>query len=82
MRRYAFSPESRGQRQNFLDGTSEVIVLMVSWVAAVLLQPHVGSSDRVTTTELLSKVVTWSVLGGFARRLRMENLVCDGFVIA
>ena len=41
-------------------------------------KPHAASSDGDTAIELLSKVVTWSVLVWFGRQRGMKNWVCDG----
>ena len=42
---------------------------------------HAGSSDGDTAIELLSEVVTWSVLTWFERQRRMKNWACDGLVL-
>ena len=47
------------------------------WVSAAP-KPHAASSDPDTSIELLSEVVTWSVLVWFGRQTGMKNWVCDG----
>ena len=80
-RRPASSPGRRGQRPVVSAGTAEeAIALGMSWVAGAAPKPHAGSSDGDTAIELLSEVVTWSVLVWFARQRGMKNWVCDGLV--
>ena len=53
----------------------------MSWVAGVDPKPHAGSRDGDTAIELLSEVVTCSILVWFARQRWMKNSwVCDGLV--
>ena len=59
----ASSPGRRGQRPIVSAGTAEeAIALGTSWVAAATPKPHAGNNDGDTAIELLSEVVTWSVL--------------------
>ena len=51
----------------------------LGWAGAAP-KPHAASSDADTAVELLSEVVTWSVLVWFGRQTGMENWVCDGLV--
>ena len=41
-------------------------------------KPHTASIDEDPAIELLSEVVTWSVLVWFGRQRGMKNWVCDG----
>ena len=47
----------------------------LGWAA---LRPHAGSSDGDTAIELLSELVTWSVLVRFGRQRGMKRWVWDG----
>ena len=81
-RRPTFSPGHRRQRPIISAGTvEEAIALEMSRVAGAAPKPHAGSSDADTEIDLLSEVVTWSVLVWFARQRGMENRVYGGLVI-
>ena len=75
------SPGRRGQRPIVSARTGEeAIDLGMSWVADAALQRHAGSSDGDTAIELLSEVVTWSMLVWFARQGGRKRWVRDGLV--
>ena len=46
--------------------------------AGTASKPYAASSDANPAIELLSEVVTWSVLVWFGRNRAMKNWVCDG----
>ena len=74
-RRPASSPGHRGQWQIVSAGTAgEAIALETPCVAGTATRPHAGSSDRGTAIEVLSDVVTWSVLVWFARQREIKKL--------
>ena len=49
----------------------------LGWAGAAP-KPHAASSDGGAAIELLSGVVTWSVLVWFGRQRGMKSWVCDG----
>ena len=49
----------------------------LGWAGAAP-KPHAASSDADTAIELLSEVVTWSVLVWFGRQRGMKSCVCNG----
>ena len=49
-------------------------------MAGAASKTHAGSSDGDATVELLSEIVTWSVLVWSERQRGMKNRVCDGLV--
>ena len=79
--RPASSPERRGQRPTVFAGTTgKAIALGTSWVASAAPTPHAGSSNAVTGIEVLSEVVTRSMLVGCARQRGVKNWVYGGRV--
>ena len=75
-RRPAYSPGRRGQRPIVSAGTAEeAVALGMSRMAGAAPKPHAGSTDGDTAIELLSEVVTWSVLVWLARKRWMKNWV-------
>ena len=78
-RRPASCPGRCGQRPDVSAGTAEeTIALGRSWVAGAAPKLHAGSSVGDTAIELLSEVVTWSVLVWFARQRGVKTWTCDG----
>ncbi|MEP5116183.1 MAG: hypothetical protein ABJQ90_10695 [Parasphingorhabdus sp.] len=53
----------------------------MSWVAGATPESHAGSGGGDATIELLSELITWSVLVWFARKEGMIIWVFDGLEI-